>query len=262
MLRLYFKMEKETLARTPIKMSEWPWTVIVSVFGLIFLGVSYSFGDAYYNQYLGRFSISPDAFPIDHPRHLVVAVWGAVNATEIFNNWEVKHGASLVKPAVIVVLLYVAVVLFFIKFLSLKSNKAKITSRFVFRWLRNWPYFRLFLILTACILLVLPLFLNLMVRIMPIFAFPSVIGAAAGDYVADRDMLDFEKGCSKSSAVCYSVILNKSEIACGYVISQSADRAALYFRKGTVQLPLKDAELRTLSKSGAPGSLASACLKN
>jgi hypothetical protein len=60
---------------------------MVSVFGLLLAGFAYSLGDAYYNAYLGEFSVYSGSFPADHPTHFVLAVWGGLHATLALQKW-------------------------------------------------------------------------------------------------------------------------------------------------------------------------------
>lgn len=228
-----------------------PWAVIVTVAGLLATGVAYALADAYNNAYLEAFFVQPDAFPIDHPRHLVLALWAALNASVQFGHWIGDHWRSLLMLLGILVSYAVVWVLMG---KALAAMNGRISSRLhsAGAWLQASPHAKKFLRIVVAgvpilyLLMTLPLFLPVVLSI------PSAIGEAAGQYRAAEVKAEYDKGCAHSTMRCYQVLKNGQELACGYVVAQSPTLVALFYRGGTRQLPLSDTVMQTtMAECGA-----------
>jgi len=225
-----------------------PWAVGASVVGLLLAGIAYSLGDAYYNAYLREFSIHNGAFPVDHPTHLVLAVWGALNAAVSFEKWVGVNWLTLCKFA-ISMLAYFGVVFFALKGLSWLSSAGKRVRPGASKFLEKQPLLRRYLGTTICVMLIILSVLWFCVFLPTVIAIPSAIGKAAGKSIAEKEKKDFDKGCGRSEAKCYRVVKGGIEVARGFVVAQSSDRIALYSAGSTSQLSLNDAIMQTLDKT-------------
>ncbi|WP_296651354.1 hypothetical protein [Paraburkholderia sp.] len=248
------KIEEELVRKTAL---DWPWAVIVSIVGLFLAGVAYSLGDAYYNAYLKAFSVDPGGFPADHPTHFVLAVWGALNATIALEKWMHDKGLVLAEFFVFIVV-YLALVYSGLKVLSILNPLRAVTDGRVQNFVKKYPYFRRFInTVVIVILLILGVFLAA-IGIPPVISIPSAVGEAAGEVVANNDKHDLNRDCGKSTAKCYRVEKNGVQLGQGYVIAQSADRVALYYKGATTQVSLKDAVVRTIDGFATTAPVASA----
>lgn len=224
-------------------MVEWPWAVIASVCGLLLLGYAYSLGDAYYRGYLRMFAVHGDAFPMDHPRHLVLAVWGALNATIGFEKWISANGFKLLILGGIL-LVYFGLLVLARKWLSSRPFARKVAS--TPQHVQQRPFLAQYLTYVLVMLLIVAGVFIVLIFVPGIVSIPSAIGEAAGQSVATDDKKDFDKGCERSVMKCYSVTKDGKEIARGYVVAQSSDRIALYYMGVTTQIPLSDTAMKTL----------------
>jgi hypothetical protein len=223
----------------------WPWAVIVSVVGLVVAGIAYSLGDAYHNAYLGKFSVYNGAFPADHPTHFVLAVWGGLHATLALQNWLGGHVIKLLVASA-VCLAYFAALPVVLAVISpfFANRKARVEGARAL--LAKHPLLRKYIgtVMVVVFFVISALWFFLFVP--PAISIPSAIGEAVGEDVAKTDLKDFERGCDHSVTKCYQAVKDGKEIARGYVIAQSANRIALYYKGNTVQFPLGDVVLKTL----------------
>jgi hypothetical protein len=230
--------------------SDWPWGVIVSVLGLVLAGIAYSLGDAYYNAYLEKFSIHSGAFPVDHPTHFVLAVWGGLNATIALQKWLTGHVIKLLIATVACLAYFALPPVVFVGISRFFANRKRQIGR-ANALLDDRPSLRKYLgiVFVIAYLAGSPVWLFLFVP--PFISIPSAIGESAGENVATTDKNDFDKGCGHSRAQCYQAMKNGKEIAHGYVIAQSPSRVALYYMGNTSQFSLGDVVLQTLDKAAA-----------
>ncbi|TGP40234.1 hypothetical protein EN871_28835 [bacterium M00.F.Ca.ET.228.01.1.1] len=232
------------------KLCDWPWAVIASVFGLIAAGIAYSLGDAYYNAYLGKFAVFNGAFPADHPTHFVLAVWGGLHATILFQNWLSGHVTKLLVMTVVFLVYFAALpVAFAVISPFLASSKVRVKGARAL--LTDRPRLRQYIGMVMAILFFLVSAFWFCLFVPPLISIPSAIGQAVGEDVAKNDIREFDKGCEHSRMACYQAISNGKEIARGFVVAQSPDRVALYDRGKTIQIPLADVALRTLDTAPA-----------
>lgn len=230
---------------------EWPWAVIASACGLLLLGYAYSLGDAYYRGYLRVFAVQGDAFPMDHPRHLVLAVWGALNATIGFQKWITANAFNLLISG-IVLLAYLGLIVLTQKWLSSRALARKMAN--VPKHVTRRPFLSQFLTYLLIMWVVVVGFFVVFILLPGILSIPSAIGESAAETVATEDRKDFDKGCDRSVTKCYSVTKGDKEIARGYVVAQSSDRIALYYKGVTTQMPLADTVMKTLETTVVTGS--------
>ncbi|MBU9422594.1 hypothetical protein [Burkholderia gladioli] len=234
------KLEKRHIA-------DWPWSVIVSVFGLVLLGVAYSSSDAYYNRLLDLFWIDSKAFPIDKAAHLTLSVWSTLSAVVGVLSWLDRNKGFIV---FIVLLVLVTVALWMlIDYANIRVQAWKKTKQSVRRRSLIWrafisyvPVAGLFLLLIVCSGL-LVIFLSMFISI------PAGIGEATAENVAAKLKRDFDLGCDKSKERCQILLKDGREVARGYVLVQSASRIAIYYSGGTRQIPLEGIEIRTVDRS-------------
>ncbi|WP_145986757.1 MULTISPECIES: hypothetical protein [Burkholderia] len=238
--------EKESSSRE-MRILDWPWAVMASAVGLLMLGASYSLGDAYYVAYLQNFSIDEGGFPIDRSKHLLLALWGALNASFGFKKWIGQNWKPVLEVA-LVLLVYFAVTAGIYKIYEIKFLAANKAANRLGSFVSGHPligrYLKMLVVMVfvaynmIAIALFAPLFLSI----------PSGIGEAAGTEVAHKRKEDFNKGCESSVRRCYSAIKGGKEVAHGFVVAQSPTRVALYYMGNTVQLPLDGVEMRMVRK--------------
>lgn len=236
--------EKNMREKTAIDL---PWAAGTSVAGLLLVGVAYSLGDAYYNAYLREFSIHHGAFPVDHPTHLVLAVWGALNAAVSLEKWVGVNWLTLCKFAIFM-LAYFGIVFFALKGLIFLLSTGEHARTGASKFLDKQPLLKRYLATIIFVILIILSVLWFCIFLPSVIAIPSAIGEAAGKSVAEQDKKDFDKGCGRSEAKCYRVVKGGIEVARGFVVAQSSDRIALYYEGGTSQLSLNDAIMQTLDK--------------
>ncbi|MCW3640446.1 hypothetical protein [Burkholderia cenocepacia] len=226
---------------------EWPWTIILSIVGVVMLGTAYSLGDAYYVSYLRVFSIDSAAFPIDRSRHLVLAMWGALNASLGFQSWLSQYWAKLLQFTGVMAAL-LAVLFLAGKGLKLLAAAPSQSSGKARRFLERYPTVKQYLG-TLFFSVLIAGTLGWFCIFVPVFiSIPSGIGDAAGQIIAMSDKKDYDVGCEKSKAKCYSILRDGKEAGRGYVIAQSDKRIALYNQGEVVQLPVENAEMRTIAQ--------------
>lgn len=228
---------------------DWPWTVIVSVVGLVWLGIAYSLGDAYYGAYLRAFSIDDGGFPLDRPKHLVLAVWGALHASIALQNWMQSSWRELVIFSVVMIG-YIGLMFVGAKVITWMSSRSSTPRGRVQQWLQSHPSVRKYLGVIIATVLVALGFIWFCVFVPVFISIPSGIGAAAGESIAKQDKKDFEKGCARSAAMCYAAFRDGKEVARGYAIAQSTGRVALYYQGSTTQIPLVGIQLQTIGQGG------------
>lgn len=233
---------------------DWPWAVLMSFVGVLTLGAAYSLGDAYYVGYLRNFSIDDGAFPIDRSKHLVLAVWGALNASIGFQKWVNASWKPLVKAG-IVLLVYFAVIVAAHRFIETKSDERRKATQKVSGFLASHPGVRRYLKVLGITIFIVYNVVTISIFFPTFLAIPSGIGGAASDIVAAEHKEDFARGCAKSARTCYRAIKDDKEIANGYIVAQSPTRVALYESGSTIQIPLEGIELRTVSKPRASAPL-------
>ncbi|MBM2770830.1 hypothetical protein [Burkholderia anthina] len=227
---------------------DWPWPVIVSMLGLVLLGIAYSSGDAYYKGLLASFWIDYDAFPIDKSRHLVLSVWSALNASIGVQNWLGSNKSTLCF-VLLFLLIYFAVCVTLEKFLRWvieKIGKRKDGSTRSFNLppaLKRYRDFVLWSLFWGINVTLLAIFLPVVASI------PSGIGEAVGASVATDMKQDFDKGCEKSRTRCQVLLKDGKEVARGYVVVQSPSRIAIYLGGAVRQMQLDGIEVRTLERS-------------
>ncbi|WP_407970643.1 hypothetical protein ACJ51O_10590 [Burkholderia pyrrocinia] len=228
----------------------WPWPMIVSVLGLITLGVAYSLADAYYRALLGRFWIEADGFPIDKSKHLVLSVWGALNASVAVQNWLSEHTLMLLKIAGFIVTYVAAWVVIEKGLLWLGARVAKKKDGTP-RSFTLWPIARRYFLILAWTVFGLGNVAVLAIYIPVFISIPSGIGEAVGKSIADEMKLDFDLGCQKSKVRCQMLVKDGKEVGRGYVIVQSPTRVAIYLNGNVRQLPVDGVELKTIDRSQA-----------
>ncbi|WP_321853215.1 hypothetical protein [Burkholderia cenocepacia] len=231
----------------PKSMLDWPWPVIVSIVGLVSLGVAYSLGDAYYNAYLAKFSIEPTAFPIDKARHLVLSLYGALNTVANVQAWLTENTVPILK-FVAMILFGVAVWVLIEKGLLWAIERASRRADGTTRSIKLWPIVVRFFTIVFWIWTTVGIGSILGMSVPTVMAIPSVIGESAGNGVATDQMRDFDRGCWVSEARCQIVIKSGKEVVRGYIVAQSATHVALYYERNTVQMPLDGAEIRTVER--------------
>lgn len=234
----------------PDNVSDWPWALIISVAGLLLAGIAYSLGDAYYSACLRFFSIDSSAFPIDHSTHLIYGVWGGLNATLVLQAWFSANAGKLLVTASAVVL-YFAVLSFVAKFLRKIPTHHANRAKGIVRYVQESPNLKMFLSWTTVMLLSIVGLILLFQSITVIASIPSAIGESAGNTVATKDKVDFDLGCEASQARCYRVTKDGVSIGQGYVIAQSPQRVALYYKGETSQVDLTGAVMQTTRKEPA-----------
>ncbi|AOJ24330.1 hypothetical protein WJ12_05505 [Burkholderia seminalis] len=226
---------------------DWPWPVIVSIVGLVSLGVAYSLGDAYYNAYLAKFSIEPTAFPIDKARHLVLSLYGALNTIANVQAWLTGHTVHVLK-LVALILLGVAVWVLIEKGLLWAVERASRRADGSTRSIKLWPIAVRFFTIVFWIWTTVGIGSILGMSVPTVMAIPSLIGEFAGNGVASDQMRDYDRGCWVSEARCQMVVKGGKEVARGYIVAQSATHIALYYEGNTVQMPLDGSEIRTVER--------------
>jgi hypothetical protein len=238
---------KEIVRKSPI---EWPWAVIVSVFGLLLAGTAYSLGDAYYAAYLRFFSVESSGFPVDHSTHLIYGVWGGLNATLALQAW-ISVNAGRLWVTLFGLVVYIAAISFatkgFRKFSMRHAGHAKGVSKYI----QKRPHLKMFLFWTTVMILSIAGVILLFQSVTVVASIPSTIGESSGQAVAEKDKQDFDRGCEKSSAKCYMVTKDGITIGQGYVIAQSPQRIALYYRGETSQFELTGVSMKTTRKEPA-----------
>ncbi|UQO35500.1 hypothetical protein [Burkholderia cepacia] len=227
---------------------EWPWPVIASVLGLVILGIAYSLADAYYKSFLRKFWVEADAFPIDKSKHLVLSVWGALNASVNVQTWLSANKMLLVK-LVIFILVYIAAWVFIEKGLLWAGSKVGKKKGGTGRSTRFGPIAKRYLLIAAWTLFGIGNVTILGIYIPVLISIPSGIGEAVGKSVADDMKEDFDKGCGKSIERCQALFKDGKEVARGYVIVQSPSRIAVYLNGNVRQLATDGIELRTIDRS-------------
>ncbi|WP_367189662.1 hypothetical protein [Burkholderia sp. Ed8] len=228
-------------------MVDWPWPLIVSIAGLVSLGVAYSLGDAYYNAYLGKFWIEPAAFPIDKARHLVLSLYGALTAVANVQAWISKHTVQILQ-VVAIILFGVTVWVLIEKVLLWAVDRASRRADGSTRSIKLWPIVVRFFTIVFWIWTSVGIGSMLGMSVPTFMAIPSVIGESAGDGVATDKMRDFDRGCWVSEARCQMVVKGGKEVARGYIVAQSATHIAMYYEGNTVQIPLDGSEIRTVER--------------
>ncbi|URV26482.1 hypothetical protein [Burkholderia gladioli] len=223
---------------------DWPWPVIASVVGLLALGFAYSSSDAFYNTLLGRFWVDSRGFPIDKASHLVLSVWGALNAGVAFENWLEQN--KMVALEFVLLLLMLGAISQLIEYAGRRVREKRAAA--VPNQNRSLLRKMLAAFLPTASLCVLVLIgLCAMVILVPfLIAIPSGIGEAVAVNIAVNLKRDFDLGCEMSKKRCQILLKDGREIARGYVIVQSPTRIALYYNGGTRQLPMDGVELRTV----------------
>ncbi|MCO1349957.1 hypothetical protein L0Z31_21075 (plasmid) [Burkholderia vietnamiensis] len=227
---------------------DWPWAIIVSVIGLMWLGIAYSLGDAYYGAYLQVFSVDDSGFQIDRAKHLVLAVWGALNASIALQDWmgSVWKELLLFTAAVVV---YIGLVFGAGKVILMLMPRITAKTGPAVQIVRDWPTLRKCVGTIIAVLLIALGFVWFCIFLPPFISIPSGIGAAIGEHVAKQRKSDFDKGCLQSHAKCYVAMREGKEIGRGYEIAQSSTRVALYHQGRTIQLPLDGVRLETVDPS-------------
>ncbi|WP_244131064.1 hypothetical protein [Burkholderia multivorans] len=226
---------------------DWPWAVIVSVIGLMWLGIAYSLGDAYYGAYLEVFSVDDSGFQIDRAKHLVLAVWGALNASIALQEWLDSTWKRLLLCAVAVIV-YIGLVYGARKLISILMPRITEKSGAALEVVRRAPTLRKCLSTIIVVLLLAIGFVWFCIFLPPFISIPSGIGAAIGEHIAKQHKADFDKGCLRSRAKCYVATRDGKEIGRGYEVAQSATRIALYYQGRTMQLPLDGVHLETVEQ--------------
>ncbi|MGS0981991.1 hypothetical protein [Burkholderia glumae] len=231
-----------------MRLRDWPWPVIASVIGLMLLGIAYSSGDAYYEAFLGQFWVEAEAFPIDKSRHLVLSVWGALNAAVGVQKWLGENWGSVLFT-IFALLLYIAACVLLEKGAKWLGSRLRFRKDGTPRSYKIYPlvarylYFVFWMLFTMSIVVVLSWWLP------TTLAIPSSIGEAVGISVAKDLKLDFDQGCGKSRRRCQILIKSGQEVARGYVIAQSPTRIALYYEGNTRQIPMDGIEMRTADRA-------------
>ncbi|HHY6927789.1 TPA: hypothetical protein ACV4T7_001686 [Burkholderia ambifaria] len=226
---------------------DWPWPVIVSIVGLVSLGVAYSLGDAYYSSYLRKFWIEAAAFPIDKAQHLVLSLFGALNTVAIVQAWLTEHKVHVLK-SVAAILFSIAVWVVVEKGLLWAVERASKRADGSTKSIKLWPIVVRFFTIVFWIWTSAGAAFLLGMFVPTFMALPSVIGESAGDGVAGDQMRDFDLGCWVSQARCQMVLNGGKEVARGYIVAQSSTHVALYYEGNTVQLPLDGSEIRTVER--------------
>ncbi|MEY8173322.1 hypothetical protein [Burkholderia multivorans] len=226
---------------------DWPWAVIVSVIGLTWLGIAYSLGDAYYGTYLEVFSVDDSGFQIDRAKHLVLAVWGALNASVALKDLLASAWKELVMFAAAVAV-YVALIYGAGSVISVLAPRITVKRGETLKIARGGQTVRSCISAIIVILIVATGFVWLCMFLPPFISIPSAIGGAMGERVAKERKADFDKGCLRSNAKCYVAVRDGKEIGRGYEIAQSATRIALYYQGRTMQLPLDGVHLETVEQ--------------
>ncbi|WP_186202731.1 hypothetical protein [Burkholderia gladioli] len=223
---------------------DWPWPVIASVVGLLALGLAYTLSDAYYNTFLGRFWVDSRGFPIDKASHLVLSVWGALNAGMVFENWLGQNKMDALKLVLLLLGLVAMSQLIESAGRKVREKRAAAVSNRDRSLLRRalaafWPMasFSLLVLVGLCTMLIL---------VPVLIAIPSGVGETVAINIAVNLKRDFDLGCERSKKRCQILLKDGREIARGYVIVQSPTRIALYYNGGTRQLPMDGVELRTV----------------
>ncbi|MDN7602667.1 hypothetical protein [Burkholderia gladioli] len=227
--------------------ADWPWSVIVSVFGVILLGVAYSSSDAFYNRLLYLFWVNSEAFPIDKAAHLTLSVWSTLNAAVGVQNWLESHKAFVVWN-VALVLVSVALCML-IDYASSRIQAWKKTRQSVRRRSLIWRALASYVPVAGLFSLLIIYILILGVSLPVFISIPAAIGEAAADGIASGMKQDFDLGCEKSKRRCQILIKNGQEVARGYVIAQSATRIALYYDGNTRQIQMDGIEMRTADRA-------------
>lgn len=226
---------------------DWPWPVIVSILGLVLLGIAYSSGDAYYKGMLRKFWIDSEAFPIDKSRHLVLSVWSALNASIGVQNWLGSNKRTLCFILLFLLAYFAAWVSFerFVYWAIAKFSKRKdgsVRSVNLSPGIKRYRDFVLWSMFWGINVTVLAVFLPVVASI------PSGIGQAVGESVAAEMKQDFDLGCEKSKTRCQVLLKDGKEVARGFVVVQSPSRVAIYLGGDVRQIPLDGIEMRTLDR--------------
>lgn len=231
-----------------MRLRDWPWPVIASVIGLLLLGIAYSSGDAYYRSFLGKFWIEGEAFPIDKSRHLILSIWGALNAAVGVQKWFGENWGRLLWM-ILGLLVYLAVLVLLEKGANLLGARLRYRKDGVSRSYTMHPLVTRYFYLVVWLVFAVCNFLVLSWVIPVAIAIPSSIGEAVGDSVASEYKRDLDRGCGKSEERCQILIKNGQEVARGYVIAQSATRIALYYDGNTRQIQMDGIEMRTADRA-------------
>ncbi|WP_186083880.1 hypothetical protein [Burkholderia gladioli] len=231
-----------------MRLRDLPWPVIASAVGLLLLGIAYSSGDAYYKAFLGQFWIEAEAFPIDKSRHIILSVWGGLNASIGIQKWLGENWGRLLWM-ILGLLIYIAA------WVLLERGAQWIAARLRFRKDGTPRSYTMYPLVTRYFYFVFWLvffsstFLVSSWAIPVALAIPSGIGEAVGESVASEYKRDLDRGCGKSEERCQILIKNGQEVARGYVIAQSATRIALYYDGNTRQIQMDGIEMRTADRA-------------
>ncbi|MBU9188942.1 hypothetical protein [Burkholderia gladioli] len=234
------KTEKKHIA-------DWPWSVIVSVLGFVLLGAAYLLSDAYYNKLLDLFWIDSKAFPIDKAAHLTLSVWSTLNAVVGFQVWLGRHKEFVFWNAafiLVLIALWMSIDYASYRIQVWKRKNQLVRQRpLILRAIISYiPVSSLFLALMVC-----GWFLSFLLLIL--ISVPAEIGKATAENIAINLKKDFDLGCEKSKERCQILLKDGREVARGYVLVQSENRIAIYYRGGTRQIPLEGIEIRTADRS-------------
>ncbi|WP_186071106.1 hypothetical protein [Burkholderia gladioli] len=231
-----------------MRLRDWPWPVIASVIGLMLLGIAYSSGDAYYKAFLAQFWIEADAFPIDKSRHLVLSVWGALNAAVGVQKWLGENWGRVLWM-ILGLLVYLAILVLLEKGANWIGALLRFRKDGTPRSYAMYPLVTRYLYLVFWLIVVASSFFVFSWAIPVALAIPSGIGEAVGESVASDYKHDLDRGCGKSKERCQILIKNGQEVARGYVIAQSATRIALYYDGNTRQIQMDGIEMQTADRA-------------
>ncbi|MDR8090710.1 hypothetical protein KPB05_24985 [Burkholderia gladioli] len=231
-----------------MRLRDWPWPVIASAIGLLLLGIAYSSGDAYYKAFLGQFWIEAEAFPIDKSRHIILSVWGGLNAAVGVENWFGKNWGHVLM-IMLGLLVYIAMCVLLEKGAKWLGSRLRARKDGTPRSYKVYPLMARYLYFVFWLLLTVIMVVGLSWWIPTTLAIPSSIGEVVGQSIAVDFKRDLDKGCGKSKERCQILIKNGQEVARGYVIVQSPTRIAVYYDGNTRQIPMDGIEMRTADRS-------------
>ncbi|MCR1769104.1 hypothetical protein [Burkholderia glumae] len=231
-----------------MRLRDWPWPVIASVIGLLLLGIAYSSGDAYYKAFMKQFWIEAEAFPIDKSRHLILSVWGGLNASIAVQKWLGENWERLLWM-ILGLLAYIAVWVLFEKWATWLAARLRFRKDGTPRSYTISPLFLRYLSFIFWWVFGVSTFFVLSWAIPVVLAIPSGIGEAVGNSIASDYKHDLDRGCAKSEERCQILVKNGQEVARGYVIAQSPTRIALYYDGNTRQIPMDGIEMRTADRA-------------
>ncbi|WP_186224775.1 hypothetical protein [Burkholderia gladioli] len=231
-----------------MRLRDWPWPVVASVIGLLLLGIAYSSGDAYYKAFLGQFWIESEAFPIDKSRHLVLSVWGALNAAGGVQKWFEENWWRVL-ATMLGLLVYIAMCVLLEKGAKCLGPRLRVRKDGTPRSYKIYPLMARYLYFVFWLLSTVIMLVCLTWWVPTTLAIPSSIGEVVGRSVAVDFKRDLDQGCGKSKERCQILIKNGQEVARGYVIAQSATRIALYYEGNTRQIQMDGIEMRTADRT-------------